>query len=123
MLSHFNPNLDTETVCQKLTSNKEQLQSEHLRELFAADPERFNRYSIQFEQLLFDYSKHRINKNVLQGLIEWADAQNLRSWIGSLFSSQEINYTEQRAAMHWALRLPKQDQQHADLAADVHAQL
>ena len=123
MLNQINPNLDTETVCQKLTSNKEQLQFEHLRELFAADPERFNRYSIQFEQLLFDYSKHRINKNVLQGLIEWADAQNLRSWIGSLFSNQKINYTEQRAAMHWALRLPKEDQQHADLAADVHTQL
>lgn len=123
MLSQINPNLDTETVCQTLASNKEKLQSEHLRELFAADPERFNQYSIQFEQLLFDYSKHRINKHVLQGLIEWADAQNLRSWISSLFSNQEINYTEQRAAMHWALRLPKQDQQHADLAADVHAQL
>ena len=79
MLSHFNPNFDNETVCQKLTSNKEQLQSEHLRELFAADPQRFNKYSIQFEQLLFDYSKHRINQNVMQGLIEWADAQNLRS--------------------------------------------
>src|SRR5690606_11798057 len=93
------------------------------RELCAADPQRFNNYSIQFEHLVFDYSKHRMNSAVMQGLIEWADAQNLRSWIGSLFSNQDINYTEQRAAMHWAIRLPAQDQQHADLAADVHAQL
>src|SRR5690606_10317569 len=98
MLSHFNPNLDTETVCQKLASSKEQLDAVHLRELFAADPQRFNKYSIQFEQLGFDYSKHRMNSTVMQGLIEWADAQNLRSWIGSLFSNQDINYTEQRAA-------------------------
>ncbi|EAO7613804.1 glucose-6-phosphate isomerase, partial [Salmonella enterica] len=119
MLSQLKPDLNTETVCQKLASSKEQLDAVHLRELFAADPQRFNKYSIQFKQLVFDYSKHRMNSTVMQGLIEWADAQNLRSWIGSLFSNQAINYTEQRAAMHWALRLPAQDQQHADLAADV----
>ena len=123
MLSQLKPDLNTETVCQKLASSKEQLDAVHLRELFAADPQRFNKYSIQFEQLVFDYSKHRIDNTVMEDLIEWADAQNLRSWIGSLFSNQDINYTEQRAAMHWALRLPAQDQQHADLAADVHAQL
>ena len=123
MLNQLNPERYTETANQKLKAQKEQLQSVHLRELFAADSQRFNKYSIQFEQLLFDYSKHRINKNVMQCLIEWADAQNLRSWIGSLFSNQKINYTEQRAAMHWALRLPEHDQQHAELAADVHVQL
>src|SRR5690606_31836238 len=115
MLSHFNPNLDTETVCQKLASNKEQLQSEHLRELFAADPERFNRYSIQFEQLLFDYRKNRINQDLRQGLNEWNHAQNLTPQMGVVFSHQQSNYTVHRAALPWELHLPKQNQQLAEL--------
>ena len=67
MLSQLKPDLNTETVCQKLASSKEQLDAVHLRELFAADPQRFNKYSIQFEQLVFDYSKHRMNSAVMQG--------------------------------------------------------
>lgn len=123
MLDQLKSDQNSNNAYKKLNSVKEQLKSIHLRQLFAVDPERFNQYSVQFEQVVFDYSKHRVNRDAMQHLIEWAETQNLRSWIGSLFSTQTINYTEQRAAMHWALRLPREDQQHEDLAAEVHAQL
>jgi glucose-6-phosphate isomerase len=47
----------------------------------------------------------------------------ISTWTKRLFSEEEINYTEQRAAMHWALRLPKHDEQHPKLAGKVHEQL
>ncbi|MDM1780920.1 glucose-6-phosphate isomerase [Acinetobacter indicus] len=116
-------NPQTEDLYKKLYAVKNEIESLHLRQLFEADPTRFKQYSLQFEQVIFDYSKHRINQQVMQHLIQWAEANHLRSWIGDLFSTQSINYTEQRAAMHWALRLPKEDSQHAEQAAEVHEQL
>ena len=97
MLDQLKSDQNSNNAYKKLNSVKEQLKSIHLRQLFAADPERFNQYSVQFEQVVFDYSKHRVNHDAVQHLIEWAETQNLRSWIGSLFSTQTINYTEQRS--------------------------
>lgn len=114
-------NLDT--VISGLNELKVEFNLKHLTQLFAEDPQRFDRLSVSLAPILFDFSKHRINQKVLQHLVQWADAQNLKPWIQRLFSSECINYTEQRAAMHWALRLPKDTQQHADVAALVHTQL
>ncbi|MFT4019911.1 MAG: glucose-6-phosphate isomerase [Acinetobacter sp.] len=96
---------------------------QHLNDLFAQDTERFKKLSIQFEQVFFDFSKQRIDCQVFEQLIAYAEKQQLKSWIKRLFSQDKINYTEQRSAMHWALRLPLQDQQHPDLAETVHHQL
>ena len=114
-------NLDT--VISGLNELKVEFNSKHLTQLFAEDPQRFDRFSVSLAPILFDFSKHRINQKVLQHLVQWADAQNLKSWIKRLFSSESINHTEQRSAMHWALRLPQDTQQHADVAALVHTQL
>lgn len=114
-------NLDI--VISGLNELKVEFNSKHLTQLFAEDPQRFDRFSVSLAPILFDFSKHRINHKVLQHLVQWADAQNLKPWIQRLFSSEYINYTEQRAAMHWALRLPQDTQQHADVAALVHTQL
>ncbi|MDH1699092.1 glucose-6-phosphate isomerase [Acinetobacter johnsonii] len=114
-------NLDT--VISGLNELKVEFNSKHLTQLFAEDPQRFDRFSVSLAPILFDFSKHRINQKVLQHLVQWADAQNLKPWIQRLFSSEYINYTEQRSAMHWALRLPQDTQQHADVAALVHTQL
>lgn len=59
----------------------------------------------------------------MQALVQLAHAQDLKQWIKRLFSQEQINYTEQRAAMHWALRLPEQHAQHPELADAVHTQL
>ena len=99
---------------------KQQFAQRHLNELFAEDEQRFDRFSVIFEQMILDFSKHRIDQKVIQALVQWAHAQDLAPWIKRLFSCETINYTEQRAAMHWALRLPKQ---HTGIADQVHEQL
>ncbi len=105
------------------TDLKNKFKHLHLNDLFVQDPQRFARFSRQYEQILADFSKQRIDEDVLDYLIELAEEQALTSWIQRLFSTEKINYTEQRSAMHWALRLPKQTPVHAELAAQVDAQL
>lgn len=114
-------NLDS--VIQNLNALKSEFEHQHLTTLFAEDSARFENFSVALSPIVFDFSKHRINKNVLKNLVAWANAQDLRPWIKRLFSAEQINYTENRAAMHWALRLPKNDQAHPELAHQVHEQL
>ncbi|MFN3289456.1 MAG: glucose-6-phosphate isomerase [Acinetobacter sp.] len=91
--------------------------------LFEQDPQRFENFSVHFNQLSFDYSKHRINQETRADLFKFADSKLLKEWIKRLFTQESINYTEGRAAMHWALRLPKDDQDYPELAELVHQQL
>lgn len=94
-----------------------------LTDLFEQDPQRFEKFSVHFNQLSFDYSKHRINQEARADLFKFADSKLLKEWIKRLFTQESINYTEGRAAMHWALRLPKDDQDDPELAEQVHQQL
>lgn len=94
-----------------------------LTDLFEQDPQRFEKFSVHFNQLSFDYSKHRINQETRADLFKFADSKLLKEWIKRLFTEESINYTEGRAAMHWALRLPKEDQDYPELAEQVHQQL
>ncbi len=112
-----------DTVLSKLLKLKNEIGNKHLTDFFAEEDQRFQKNSVNLDTLVFDFSKHRVNQTVLDHLVEWANAQELKPWIKRLFSSEAINYTEQRAAMHWALRLPPHDQLHADVAAQVHQQL
>ncbi|MBJ9741432.1 glucose-6-phosphate isomerase [Acinetobacter oleivorans] len=95
----------------------------HIKELFALEPDRFQNYSVKFDQLFFDYSKHRLTKDILGQLVALANTKNLTEWINRLFSQNKINCTEQREAMHWALRLPVDYSKFADLTEQVHSQL
>lgn len=112
-----------DSVLDTLHHLKTEFENKHLAKLFAEDSQRFEKFSVTLEPIVFDFSKHRINQPVIKNLVQWAHTQDLTSWMKRLFSTEQINYTEQRAAMHWALRLPKQDHQHAEIAAQVHAQL
>lgn len=98
-------------------------QQVRLTDLFEQDPQRFEKFSVSFNQLSFDYSKHRINQETRADLFKFADSKSLKEWIKRLFTEELINYTEGRAAMHWALRLPKHDQKYPELAELVHQQL
>ena len=71
----------------------------------------------------FDYSKHRVNQSVLDQLVTLANAKQLKQWIVRLFSQEKVNCTEQRAAIHWALRLPAGHTQFPELTEQVHTQL
>uniref|UniRef100_A0A0U1RQ72 Glucose-6-phosphate isomerase 1 n=1 Tax=Mus musculus TaxID=10090 RepID=A0A0U1RQ72_MOUSE len=79
-----------------------------LRELFEADPERFNNFSLNLNtnhgHILVDYSKNLVNKEVMQMLVELAKSRGVEAARDNMFSGSKINYTENRAVLHVALR-------------------
>ena len=79
----------------------------HLRELFAADPGRGERFTIDACGLHVDYSKQRVTAETLALLVRLAEACGLRQRIDAMFSGEKINTTEHRAVLHVALRAPK----------------
>jgi glucose-6-phosphate isomerase len=76
----------------------------HMRELFAADPGRFARFSLELVDLLFDYSKNRINQTTVQLLCGLARASGVGEAARAMYSGEKINWTEDRAVLHVALR-------------------
>lgn len=76
----------------------------HLRDLFAYDPNRFEKFSIAFEDILFDYSKNRIDEQTIALLIQLARECKLEEAIEAMFDGSPINQTENRAVLHTALR-------------------
>jgi glucose-6-phosphate isomerase len=90
----------------------------HLRQLFAGDPQRSERFTVEALGLYFDYSKNRITADTLRLLVELAEQSGLREHIDAMFAGDRINVTEQRAVLHVALRAPKDEQIFAD-GADV----
>ena len=89
---------------QALAAHHRQVSTMHMSALFAQDPGRFERFSIRFDDLLFDYSKNRITGKTIRLLLALAGEAQLREWIGRMFSGEKINVTEQRAVLHTALR-------------------
>lgn len=79
----------------------------HLKDLFEQNPARFDQFKLEVGPLLFDYSKQRVTREILDSLNQFADTAQLQHWIKKLFQGDPINNTEKRAAMHWALRMPK----------------
>ena len=110
-------------ILQSLKDKASKMKSLHLNQLFGQNDQRFEQLSVQFDCLTFDFSKHRVDLNIIDDLTRFAQEKNLNHWIERLFSTEQINYTEQRAAMHWALRLPKHDLVHTALSDQVHVQL
>src|SRR5262249_40114801 len=80
---------------------------EHLRTLFAKDPERGKRFTAEAQGIFLDYSKNRITQETLDLLIQLAEECDLRSRIDAMFHGEKINITENRAVLHVALRAPK----------------
>jgi len=76
----------------------------HLRDLFAQDPRRFDRFSLELGDFLFDYSKNRVNASTLMALIALAEQQRVPEYIERMFRGDKINVTEDRAVLHVALR-------------------
>jgi len=76
----------------------------HMRQMFQDDPARFDKFSVRLDKLLFDYSKNRIDGQTVKLLIELAEQARVPAWIERMFAGDRINSTEQRAALHTALR-------------------
>jgi glucose-6-phosphate isomerase len=102
MLPTHNP---TETVAwRNLEMAFLSMQATTMRELFAEDPDRFKKYSLQFEDILIDYSKNIINDGVMKLLLELAKEVDLQEAIYAMFRGEKINRTEDRSVLHVALR-------------------
>ena len=88
----------------RLTKARDRLAQTHLRALFAADPQRFKNFSVQSNDLLLDFSKQRLDSDVLDALVNLADDANVAGWRERLFAGEQINVSEERAVLHPALR-------------------
>ena len=90
-----------------LQAHYEQLRGLHLRKLFADDPKRGERMTVDAAGIFLDYSKNRITDETVKLLIQLAEESGLRSQIDAMFRGEKINFTERRAVLHVALRAPK----------------
>ncbi len=89
---------------QALAAHRDALASAHLNELFAADPQRFARLSLRCGDLLADFSKQRLTAETLGLLVQLAEARDLAGFLRRMTAGEAINATENRAALHIALR-------------------
>ena len=78
-----------------------------VRDLFRQDAQRFDKFSLQFEDILVDFSKQSVTHQTIDLLLALARQQNLEKWIARMFGGEKINHTENRAALHIALRSHK----------------
>jgi glucose-6-phosphate isomerase len=91
-----------------LDAHYEAIRDAHLRELFAADPERGERMSAQGAGLYLDYSKNRVTDETLALLLALAEQSGLPQRTRAMFAGEKINASEGRSVLHVALRMPKQ---------------
>ncbi len=97
-----------------------------LREMFAEDPSRAERYSLEAAGLFLDYSKNRLSDETLRLLLALVEQSGLRSKIDAMFRGDKINITEDRSVLHVALRAPKTESivvDGVDVVPEVHAVL
>ncbi len=98
----------------------------HLRELFASDTHRGDRFTLEAAGLYLDYSKNRITEDTLKLLIALAEECGLRERTAAMFRGDTINTTEKRSVLHVALRAPATQRilvEGVDVIAQVHAVL
>ncbi len=91
-----------------LEAHYEKVRQLHLRQLFAEDPKRGERMTVEAVGLYLDYSKNRVTDETLKLLVRLADESGLRGRIDAMFRGDKINITENRAVLHVALRAPKE---------------
>ena len=94
---------------QALQRHAQQAGARQLRELFASDPARGERFAHEAAGLYLDYSKQRVGDDTLRLLLDLADACGLRARIEAMFRGERINATEDRAVLHVALRAPRDE--------------
>ena len=89
---------------QALVEHQREIAQLHMRNLFAADPARFERFSLRFGDIFFDYSKNRVTERTMALLLDLARQSDLGQRIEAMFNGDKINTTEGRAVLHTALR-------------------
>lgn len=102
MFPKINPT--TTSAWKSLEEHYARLKNSSIRDLFSADKERFNKYSINTGDILFDYSKNLLDDPAKKSLLDLAVECGLKDAIQAMFNGEKINETEQRAVLHTALR-------------------
>ena len=114
----------TETPAWKaLTAHHAQVKDLHLRKLFADDPGRAERFSVEGAGLFLDYSKNRITDETMRLLLQLAEERGVAKRRDAMFAGEKINTTERRAVLHVALRAPRGariDVDGVDVMPEVH---
>jgi glucose-6-phosphate isomerase len=108
---------------QALTAHHAQIKDVHLRDLFADNPGRAERFSAEGAGLFLDYSKNRITDETLRLLLQLAEERGVMKRRNAMFAGEKINTTERRAVLHVALRAPRDTRievDGADVMPDVH---
>ncbi|MFY0256215.1 glucose-6-phosphate isomerase [Chitinophaga sp. 30R24] len=102
MFPSINPT--TTKSWESLRKHAEEMKKVHMRALFMENKERFSQFSLQFEDILFDYSKNLITEDTRSLLLSLAEECNVSEAIKAMFNAEKINVTENRAVLHTALR-------------------
>ncbi|MDX8399684.1 MAG: glucose-6-phosphate isomerase [Gallionellaceae bacterium] len=116
-------NLTHSSAWQALSAHHDDIRKQTMREMFAQDANRFDKFSLQLDGLLLDYSKNQINEETLTLLLDLARQAKLGDWIERQFSGEKINTSEARAVLHTALRSPRDREvllDGKDVIPDVH---
>ncbi|RUL76023.1 glucose-6-phosphate isomerase [Dyella choica] len=111
---------------QNLQAQAQALATQHLRDLFAADPGRAERYRVEAAGWRLDYARHRMTDQTLEQLFALARECGLEARRDAMFAGEKVNTTEQRAALHIALRTPPRrviKVDGANVVPEVHAVL
>ena len=90
-----------------LKAHAQEIHDTQMKQLFADDPTRGERYTAEAEGIFLDYSKNRVTDETLKLLLELADESGVKAKLEAMFTGQKINVTENRAVLHVALRAPK----------------
>jgi len=98
--------LQSSPAWKALKAHHDQSSGQHMRDLFAADEHRFETFSLSRGGLFFDYSKNRITAETMELLVDLAKAADVEGWRRCMVAGEQINTTEDRAALHIALRNP-----------------
>lgn len=109
-----------------LAAHQKKIKGLHLRQLFAADPKRGERLTVEAAGLFLDYSKNRVTGETLKLLVKLAAESGVRARINAMFRGDKLNLTENRAVLHVALRAPKNAKilvDGKDVVPEVHAVL
>ncbi len=88
----------------KLQDHQQVMKGMQMKALFKNDPQRFDKYSVQFGDILFDYSKNLITEETLSLLLDLAAETKVYQAIQAMFAGEKINHTEGRSVLHTALR-------------------
>ena len=98
------PNLTQSAAWKALEQHQREIAPLHMRDLFASDPQRFDKLSLRWNDFLIDYSKNRVSETTMSLLFDLARETDLKGWIEKMFTGERINSTEQRSVLHVALR-------------------